>query len=441
MQLATPIARRTPAATGLRLADAAGWAEECGLLMQHQPGGQAIVEHASQPDPRSSALRAGPYPRVTGHASTGSSAFAALDLGTNNCRLLIAAPTSQGFRVIDSFSRIVRLGEGLQSSGRLNDEAMDRTIGALHACAQRIGRRRLHGLHAVATEACRRAVNGRAFLDRVRRETGLAIDVISAREEAELALESCATLLQTDLPDRGIPADNGRHDADPDDEQPCPGVLSDRTDLARHRALLFDIGGGSTEIAWIRVDGAGTGSSASRPQLAGYRSLPLGVITLAERFGDSAFTSSGYDAMVEHVTAQLRPFEAIHCIGREVRRGAVRLLGTSGTVTTLAGVALGLRRYRRALVDGVVLSRQTARDAIDTLRALGSEGLSLHQCVGPDRAAAVLPGCAIFDAIHRLWPTDTVVVADRGLRDGMLLRMMRDRGPFDSCHTSAAAAP
>ncbi len=360
--------------------------------------------------------------------------FAALDLGTNNCRLLIAAPTRHGFRVIDSFSRIVRLGEGLHSSGRLSDEAMDRTIGALHACATRIGRRRLRGLHAVATEACRRAENGRAFLDRVRTETGLSIDVISTREEAELALESCAALLRADLPERSRP--NGEAD-DGMAGFRLPSAGQQRGDLrvpspaagscgaagrARSRALLFDIGGGSTEIAWVRVANAA-------PELAGYQSLPLGVLTLSELFGDRAFTVSGYEAMVGHVTAQLHAFEAVHRIRREVARGTVRLLGTSGTVTTLAGVALGLRRYKRALVDGVVLSRQAAEDAITLLRGLGPAGLRRHPCVGPERALSVLPGCAIFEAIQRLWPTDGVVVADRGLRDGMLLRMMRDRSP------------
>ncbi len=366
--------------------------------------------------------------------------FAALDLGTNNCRLLIAAPTRHGFRVIDSFSRIVRLGEGLQNSGRLSDEAMDRTIGALHACATRIGRRRLRGLRAVATEACRRAENGRAFLDRVRTETGLSIDVISTREEAELALESCAALLKADLPERPLPERDaggaatvlhplsaGRQRGDlriPSSAGSCGGAGQ-----ARSRALLFDIGGGSTEIAWVRVGRGGAHADVpdAAPELSGYQSLALGVLTLSELFGDRVFTVSGYEAMVEHVTERLHAFEAVHCIRREARRGVVRLLGTSGTVTTLASVALGLRRYKRILVDGVVLSHDAARDAIALLRDLGPDGLRRHPCVGPERAASVLPGCAIFEAIQRLWPTDSVVVADRGLRDGMLLRMMRDR--------------
>ena len=386
----------------------------------------------------------------SGTLPTAAPTFAALDLGTNNCRLLIAAPTRHGFRVVDSFSRIVRLGEGLHGSGRLSDAAMDRTLGALRACAIRIGRRRLRGLRAVATKACRRAENGRAFLDRVRIETGLSIDVISTREEAELALESCAPLLGADLPERPLP-NGGNVDATGIRSRPArqrgdlripssAPTLSTGAGQARSRALLFDIGGGSTEIAWIRVgrgnagggaqgDDARTGRRNAVPALAGYQSLPLGVLTLSELFGDTAFTAPGYEAMVEHVTERLHAFEAVHCIRREARRGAVRLLGTSGTVTTLASVALGLRRYNRVLVDGMMLSAQAAREAIALLCRLGPDGLRRHPCVGPEQTASVLPGCAIFEAIQRSWPTDGVVVADRGLRDGMLLRMMRDRSP------------
>ncbi|MBV9539388.1 MAG: Ppx/GppA family phosphatase [Acidisphaera sp.] len=313
-------------------------------------------------------------------------AFAALDLGTNNCRLLIGAPTADGFRVLDSFSRVVRLGEGLHRSGELHPDAMDRALLALQACVHRLERRPLCGLRAIATEACRRAVNGRSFLERVHRETGLRVEVISSREEAELALESCAPLL------RG----------------------------AGRRALLFDIGGGSTEIAWVRLSPRGV-----RPELIGTISLPIGVVTLADRFGASACDPAVYAAMVEEVKRRLRPFEAVHCIGHEIRNGAVSLLGTSGTVTTLAGVALDLPRYSRLHIDGVVLSSEAAGAALGRLRAMGRDGMARHPCVGPDRADFVLPGCAIFSAIHELWPAPRVLVADRGLREGILLRLMR----------------
>ncbi|HTC12369.1 MAG TPA: Ppx/GppA phosphatase family protein [Acetobacteraceae bacterium] len=316
-------------------------------------------------------------------------AFAALDLGTNNCRMLVATPASTGFRVVEGFSRTVRLGEGLHASGALCPAAMDRALAALTACAERLDRRPIRAMRAVATEACRRASNGAAFLADVKHRTGLTVSIISAREEVELALESCAPLL----------ADTGR------------------------RALLLDIGGGSTELAWVRLDPSTT------PQLIGYISLPIGVVTLAEQFGPASTTHAGFDAMVDHVAARLTHFEQTHCIQHELRHGGVTLLGTSGTVTTLAGVALGLEHYRRQLVDGAILTGEDAEAALDLLRTLGPDGLSAHPCVGPDRVEFVLPGCAIFTAILRTWPAPRVIVADRGLREGMLLRMIRATRP------------
>ncbi len=248
-----------------------------------------------------------------------SAYYAALDLGTNNCRLLVGAPTPRGFRVVDSFSRIVRLGEGLVATGRLSETAMDRAVEALTACAEKLQRRPLRGFAAVATEACRRAVNGAEFLRRVTRETGITPRVIGAREEAQLALASCAPLL-------------------------TPG---DR------RAILFDIGGGSTEIAWVRLAPVGAGNL--EPTLIGTISIPVGVVTLAERVGDSCFTREGFAAVRDEVAERLRGFDAVHCIGQEIHQGGVRLIGTSGTVTTLAGTVLDLPRYRRQWVDGVCL--------------------------------------------------------------------------------------
>ena len=257
---------------------------------------------------------------------------------------------------------------------------------ALHACTARLRQRNIRGLRAVATEACRRAENGIEFLHQVKAETGLEIDVISAREEAELALESCAQLL----------------------------IGSAR------RALLFDIGGGSTELAWVRLD------AGRPPALIGYVSLPVGVVNLAERYAGEAFSPDGFDAMAEDVAVRLAPFEAVHCIAREIRGGGVLLLGTSGTVTTLAGIARNLLRYSRPLIDGTVLTRDEARTALERLRAMGRDGLEQSPCVGPDRVEFVLPGCAIFAAIAQVWPAPKLVVADRGLREGMLLRMMRN---------------
>ncbi len=322
---------------------------------------------------------------ISASRHAGSMAYAALDLGTNNCRLLVGTPTAAGFRVLESYSRVVRLGEGLQQSGQLSPQAMDRAVEALQACADRLARRRISGVRAIATEACRRASNAPEFVARVAKQTGLQLDVISSREEATLALESCAPLL----------AGAGR------------------------RALLFDIGGGSTELVWVRL------TQDHRPELIGTTSMPIGVVGLSEQYGSRAFTDAGFAAMVAGVTARLIAFEGVHCIGQELRQGGVRLLGTSGTVTTLAGEALALARYRRTHVDGQVLSRDAAASAVTALRKMGRERLAAHPCVGPERADFVLAGCAIYTAIHTMWSVPEVTVADRGLREGMLLRLIR----------------
>ncbi|WP_297493478.1 Ppx/GppA phosphatase family protein [Acidocella sp.] len=319
--------------------------------------------------------------------------FGGIDLGTNNCRMLLGTPAPDGFHVLDSFSRVVRLGEGLYETGRLSPVAMDRAIASLRICAER-AQRWAEGLgagaggvrlRAIATEACRQAENGAEFIAAARAATGLPLEIINAREEAELAVESCAPLI-------------GK---------------------AVRRALLFDIGGGSTEIAWVRVQ------PGEAPVLIGYLSLPIGVVTLSERCATSCYSPAGFSRLVDDIAAMLRPFEAVHRIGEEIRRGGVQMLGTSGTVTTLAGVSLKLDRYRRGLVDGVALNRQAVDAALAEARALGRDGLSRHPCIGAERVDFVLPGCAIFAAIHELWQVPELIVADRGLREGMLMRLIR----------------
>jgi exopolyphosphatase/guanosine-5'-triphosphate,3'-diphosphate pyrophosphatase len=337
--------------------------------------------------PASSAESRRPYRRPV---------FGGIDLGTNNCRMLVGAPTSHGFQVLDSFSRVVRLGEGLYETGRLSPVAMERAIASLSICADRARRWGEAGagpltLRAIATEACRQAENGAEFIELARQKTGLPLEIINPREEAELAVESCASLI-------------------------CKGG---------RRALLFDIGGGSTEIAWVRVNCDGTA-----PELIGYLSLPVGVVTLSERCADTCYTEDGFASVVSDITAMLRPFEAVHRIGQEIRQGGVMMVGTSGTVTTLAGVSLRLDRYRRGLVDGLCLMRPAVDAALTEARALGRDGLRRHPCIGADRVNFVLPGCAIFAAIHELWQVPKLIVADRGLREGMLMRLMRASRPM-----------
>jgi exopolyphosphatase/guanosine-5'-triphosphate,3'-diphosphate pyrophosphatase len=322
--------------------------------------------------------------RTASAARLRTQVYAAVDLGTNNCRLLVARPADGGFRVIDAFSRVVRLGEGLASSGILSESAMGRTLEALAICAAKMRRRGVTITRAVATEACRRAGNCGDFIDRTRRATGIRLEIISTAEEARLALDGCAPLLTSDPP----------------------------------FALVFDIGGGSTELNWLEID------ANNNVTVLGSVSLPCGVVTLSERYGAGRIGSSEYEAMVDEVTAALDSFEARHRIGPKVARGMVQMLGTSGTVTTLAGVHLGLERYQRAVIDGYTLDFGAIATVSRRLADMECADRAALPCIGPERADLVVAGCAILEAICRLWPVGRVRVADRGLREGILFRLM-----------------
>ena len=310
--------------------------------------------------------------------------YAAIDLGSNNCRLLIARPSADGFSVIDGFSRIVRLGEGVHANGRLRDDAIERTVAALRICAGKMRRRSVDRARCVATEACRRARNGPGFLARVRRETGIALEVIEPEEEVRLALNGCLPLVEP---------------------------------WARH-VVVLDVGGGSTELSWFRTGEAGAG----RPDR--WVSLPCGVVSLAETYGGGDVSPATYDAMVGHVGDLLRPFERRHAFARQLRAGGVQAIGTSGTVTTLAALHLGLSRYDRARVDGTAVEMADLRAVIARLRAMTLEERARTGCIGRDRADLVLAGGAILEAVLEAWPVERLSVADRGLREGMLLGLI-----------------
>ena len=346
--------------------------------------------------PGAAALRAGrPMPNEFADAAVRAPAlrpptrdYAALDLGTNNCRLLIARRAGAGFRVVDAFSRIVRLGEGLAASGDLSEAAMNRAIDALRVCADKIAHRRVAAGRYVATEACRRAGNCAQFVARVRDESGIALEIISTAEEARLVVTGCAPLLHPRIP----------------------------------YAVVFDIGGGSTEIVWLRherVRGA-----YPRLDILGSISLPFGVVTFTERFGGVEVSPMVYRAMIAEAEAALVPFENTHRIRREVRARQVQMLGSSGTVTTLAGINLSLPRYIRALVDGSMLTFDQIDIVSRHLARLDLEGRAANPCVGRERADLVLSGCAILDAICATWPVGRLRVADRGIREGILHDLM-----------------
>lgn len=317
--------------------------------------------------------------------------YAALDLGTNNCRLLIARPHEQSFRVLDGFTRIVRLGEGLSTSGRLSEAAMDRTIDALRQCRNKLREHEPARVRLIATEACRSAANGAEFIARVESELGLVLEIVDRQTEAALAVTGCADLID--------PQSTG--------------------------ALMFDIGGGSSELAWLDFRGG-------RPKRQGrmaasirsWQSLPVGVVSIAEKFGGVDVTREVFEAMVQDVATHLRQFRGREKLRQMIAEHPVHLIGTSGTVTTLAGLHLGLERYERQKVDGLWMTSGQIDDTITALLGMPYERRVAHSCIGRDRADLVLPGCAIFEAIRREWPTDRVRVADRGLREGILISLI-----------------
>lgn len=325
----------------------------------------------------------------TARGNTHGEAYAALDLGTNNCRLLIARPSGRDFTVIDAFSRVVKLGEGLAASGRLSDKAMDRTLSALSICADKLQRRNVRLARSVATEACRRAENGYEFIERVRRETGIALDIISAEEEARLAVLGCHILLESgDGP-----------------------------------AVIFDIGGGSTELVLVEPGGA----EASRvPRILDWQSVPWGVVSLTDTVGRGEDSEQArlarFAAMRRMVSDSFAPFAAR--VAQAARHDDIRLLGTSGTVTTLASLYLELPSYDRKAVDGLIVPAPAMRDISARLSAMTPYERSNLPCIGQDRADLVVAGCAILEAILDLWPARRLGVADRGIREGILRSIM-----------------
>src|SRR6201992_2801239 len=329
-------------------------------------------------------------PAAHAHAS-GIAVYAALDLGTNNCRLLIACPTGDSFRVIDSFSRIIRLGEGVSSTGCISEAAIDRAISALSICRDKIEAKRASRLRMIATEACRAASNADGFRDRVAAETGIRLEVIDRETEAALAVIGCSPLLDP----------NGRG------------------------AILFDIGGGSTELVRIERDPSVRDAA---PRIKAWMSIPLGVVTLAEHFGGRDVTPESYAAMIAEVAKHVEPFAAEHAQDL----AGMHLLGTSGTVTTLAGIHLNLHRYDRRRVDGIWMSDAQITETIARLLRMSYRERAANHCISVERADLVLAGCAIPDAIRNVFPLPRLRVADRGLREGMLVEMMREDGALSA---------
>lgn len=371
---------------------------------------QGADAEARRVDPRTGSLSS----ELSGPLSSGSGLYAAVDLGTNSCRMLIAQPKGSQFQVVDSFSKTVQLGAGLEASGKLSRASMGRTIQALRICQKKIEKHGVRRMRLVATEACRRARNSKDFIRQVRRETGLAVEIIAAEEEARLAVISCAPLVHAQS----------------------------------EQLLIVDIGGGSTELVWIDLsdvapedrarsimrlstgfDRQGKGDA----RVVDWISVPLGVATLKDQFADVEDDAARFALMSWFFEESLANFSPAS--STQPRQG-FQIIGTSGTVTTVAASFLGLRRYDRAKVDGLVMSSDQIDLVIRDYLALGPEGRRTDPRIGRDRHTLIMSGAAILQALMRIWPTDQLSVADRGLREGLLYAQMSadgvlEDGPFE----------
>ena len=459
-----------------------------------------------RPDRRARHSRRGRSRSPVERGEQNSDVYCALDLGTNNCRLLVARPSRRGFFVIDAFSRIIRLGEGVSATGRLSEIAMSRTINALRICASKMSRNGVGRSRLVATEACRVADNSLEFLNRVHDEVGLDIEVLSRENEAKLAVSGCASLIDADadmalvsfsriirlgegvsatgrlseiamsrtinalricaskmsrngvgrsrlvateacrVADNSLEFLNRVHDevgldievlSRENEAKLAVSGCASLIDADADMALVFDIGGGSSELIWLdltRRRQIWRRSLAERLEaqdcIAAWTSLPVGVVSLAEKFGGRYVDEAVFAQMVDHVLELLSAFNEEHGLKERLRRSRIHLLGTSGTVTTVAGIHLGLARYDRNRVDGCWLDACDVQSVTDRLVKASYEQRVAEPCVGRDRADLVLAGCAILEALMRMWPCDRLRVADRGLREGMLAHMMAEDGVY-----------
>ena len=370
-------------------------------------GGDRTGERADERTGRRRRVRPGPY----GRRPAPDAPIAALDLGTNNCRLLVARPDGTGFEVMDAFSRAVRLGEGVEGSNMLSDAAQDRALKALRICAGKIRHHRVREARIVATEACRRALNGREFVRRVVRETGLMMDIISSEEEARLAVAGCAPLI----------------------------------DAQAEQLLVFDIGGGSTELIWIDMSGTPASrresliramaplrhetatARAAAAHIADWISIPMGVSTLHDRFSDIPDDAERFTMMSWHFEERLAPFGPYDAADPLALTEKLQIIGVSGTATTFGALNLGLRSYDRTQVDGLWMAADQAAEIADRLVGMGTGGRAMHPGIGRGRSELVISGSAILMTILRLWPVARFRIADRGLREGILYGLLQAR--------------
>jgi len=342
--------------------------------------------------PRKYIKKQTPKPRINESVTNN---YAAIDLGTNSCRLVIASPTPSSFRIVETFSKVTRLGEGIINDNILSKPAIKRTISALKVCSGVLEEYApIYRSRFVATAACRRASNCADFINAVKKETGLNIEIISPKEEARLAVVGCMPLLNRSI----------------------------------KRALVFDIGGGSTEISLARITNTG------KTFIEGFVSLPYGVVTVSEAFPGSEMTELAYNTIIERTQSILADFEEQFQILDAIRNQEIQIIGTSGTVTVLGAVHLNLSRYNRSAVDGLSISTADLEKTISKIKRLGTEGRSRHPCIGSQKSDLTIAGCAIIESLLKFWPISEVTVADRGIREGILLDLMHSGNNHPKYH-------
>lgn len=322
------------------------------------------------------------------NATLAQNNYAAIDLGTNSCRLVVATPTTTSFRVIETFSKVVRLVEGIIKDNQLSTQAMRRALNALKVCRGVINEYSpITASRFVATAACRRAKNVAQFVELVKREANIELEVISSKEEARLSVVGCLPLLNRNI----------------------------------KRVLVFDIGGGSTQISLARVTDYG------KTFIEGFVSLPYGVVTVSEAFAGHEMSTLEYSTVVDRTQAILQEFEDKHHINEAIANQEIQVIGTSGTVTVIGAVHLKLPRYNRSAVDGIAISSPDVTATVNKIKTMGAEGRCKHPCIGQSKSDLTLAGCAIIEALTTFWPISEITVADRGIREGILLDMMHSK--------------
>lgn len=321
--------------------------------------------------------------------------YAAIDLGTNSCRLVIATPTTTSFRVVETFSKVVRLGEGIIQNNELSPKAMRRTLQALKVCRGVIDEYMpITASRFVATAACRRAKNVAQFVEMAKRDAGIDLEIISSKEEARLSVVGCLPLLNHSI----------------------------------RRVLVFDIGGGSTQISLARVTDGG------KTFIEGFVSLPYGVVTISEAFAGHEMSKLEYSTVVERTQAILQDFEDRYHIHDAIANQEIQVIGTSGTVTVIGAVHLKLPRYNRSAVDGTAISAPDIEFTINKIKNMGAEGRCKHPCIGQSKSDLTIAGCAVIEALTSFWPISEITIADRGIREGILLDMMHAKKVSNGNH-------